>query len=268
MNELLNNFSDPHQDLSDFTAVVLAGGQGSRLKPYTTVLPKPLMPVGDIPILEIVLRQLKVSGFRRVLLAVNHQAALIKTYFGNGDTWGIDLIYQQEKTPLGTIGPLHLMADQLPDTFLVMNGDILTDFDYASFMHVHNSHPEHLTVAVCSRKQNIDYGVIELSDDRKRAVGFKEKPTLDLWVSAGIYAMNKDVLHFVPEGVPFGFDQLMFTMLNARLPIATHVHTGQWHDIGRSEDLEAAVRSYESNRDRYLRVTAREKTDARLCGIT
>ena len=122
--------------MSNKRAIILAGGRGTRLKPYTTVLPKPLMPIGDYPILEVIVRQLTQSGFKRITMAVNHQAELIKAYFGNGTKWDIDIDYSIEDIPMGTMGPLKLIRD-LPDNFLVMNGDILTDLDFNKFYEEH-----------------------------------------------------------------------------------------------------------------------------------
>jgi NDP-sugar pyrophosphorylase family protein len=259
MDELGSDNVVPGQPPQRDCAVVLAGGKGTRLRPYTTVLPKPLMPVGDMPILEVVVRQLKAHGFARAILAVNHQAALIKSYFGDGRRWGIDLTYSLEPAPLGTIGPLHPIADQLPDSFLVMNGDLLTDLDFAAFLDGHRAAAELLTVAVCRRTQGIDYGVVEIAQGRQRAVGFREKPELHLWVSAGVYAMDRAILQHVPKGRRFGFDDLMTALLQRRVPIAVHRHGGRWHDIGRTEDLEAAVSSFEADPHAYLTAEVRQE---------
>jgi len=232
-------------------AVVLAGGVGSRLMPYTTVLPKPLMPVGDRPILEIVLRQLAAAGFERIILAVNHRDALLRAVLGDGSAFGVELIYSKESQPLGTIGPLHPVADQLGTSFLVMNGDLLTDLDYRAFLEAHRAGDAGLSVGVVPREQPIDYGVIEIGPD-SRATGFREKPTLDLWVSMGVYAMDRNVLRLVPPGRPFGFDNLMLTLLERQVPVATRPHRGQWFDIGRPDDFEAATAAFLNHEDRFL----------------
>src|SRR5438132_9740917 len=138
-------------------AVVLAGGKGTRLRPYTTVLPKPLMPIGEYPILEVVVRQLVQAGFDRITMAVNHQAELIRAFFGDGSKWGISIDYSLEDKPLGTMGPLRLITD-LPDHFLVMNGDILTDLDFGAFFDQHVAGNHLFTISSHLRQQVIDYG--------------------------------------------------------------------------------------------------------------
>ncbi len=232
-------------------AVVLAGGVGSRLRPFTTVLPKPLMPVGEMPILEIVLRQLASAGFERAILAVNHRDALIRAVIGDGAELGLEVIYSKEPRPLGTIGPLHLVEEHLPDSFLVMNGDLLTDVDFSGFLQDHRAAPECLTVGVVRRDQPVDYGVIEIGHDN-RARAFREKPTLDLWVSMGVYAMDRQILRHVPRDRPFGFDDLMLTLLDRDLPIGTRRHIGEWYDIGRPDDFEQAASAFAASERRFL----------------
>lgn len=235
----------------DDCAVLLAGGVGSRLRPYTTVLPKPLMPVGEKPILEIVIQQLRHYGFRRVVLAVNHRDALIRAVIGDGSGYGLRVTYSKEPRPLGTIGPLHLLAERLPESFLVMNGDLLTDLDYRAFLEAHRTEETCLSVGVVRREQPIDYGVIDVGGDG-RAVAFREKPTLDLWVSMGVYAMDRRILEYVPPDRPFGFDDLMTTLLKQGVPIACRPHRGQWHDIGRPDDFEIAAEAFRQNKDLFL----------------
>lgn len=220
-------------------AVVLAGGIGARLRPYTTVLPKPLMPIGERPILAIVLEHLRESGVRRVTLSVGHLAELMMAYAGRGERWGLDIDYAREETPLGTIGPLALIPD-LGESFLVMNGDVLTDLSLAEFWNTHMTRGAELTVATHHRRVKIDFGVLGLSEDSSRVTSFTEKPTIEHDVSMGIYAMNRSVLRHVKPGVPFGFDGLMANLLAENAPIAVHRHKGSWLDIGRPEDYDRA----------------------------
>ncbi len=233
-------------------AIVLAGGKGSRLKPYTALIPKPLMPIGDQTIVEILLRQLAFAGVSDVTLCTGHQAALIEAVLGDGARYGVPLSYRREEEPLGTIGPIRAIADELPERFLVMNGDILSDLDFAGLYRASTEANAGLTVCVFERATKIDLGVLEL-DALGGVTGFREKPTYSFWVSMGIYAMSKEALvRFVPPGVPFGFDQLMHAMLAARVPIQTHPFRGQWLDIGRSDDFAEAQEEFERNRTRYL----------------
>lgn len=217
---------------------ILCGGKGTRLRPYTTVLPKPLMPIGDRPILEIVLTSLAAAGVRRVTLCVGHLGELIRSFFGDGGKWGLAIDYTVEDTPLGTIGPLAFV-DDLGEDFLVMNGDLLTDVDLVALMARHRASGVDLTVATFEREVRIDFGVIT-ADDADRIVGFHEKPTLRYEVSTGVYAMNRRVLELVKPGVAFGFDQLVMALLAAGRPVGRFAHHGTWLDIGRIDDYEAA----------------------------
>ncbi|PKN77497.1 MAG: nucleoside-diphosphate-sugar pyrophosphorylase, partial [Deltaproteobacteria bacterium HGW-Deltaproteobacteria-10] len=156
-------------------AIILAGGKGTRLKPYTTVLPKPLMPIGDCPILEVVIKQLKKCGFKKVTLAIGHQPDLFMAFFGNGEKWGIPIDYYVEKEPLGTAAPIRCI-ENLEDTFLMMNGDILTDIDYKQLFLVHQDNNADLTIATHKRRQNINYGTLEYNQDHL-LTRFSEKPS-------------------------------------------------------------------------------------------
>lgn len=173
-------------------ALILAGGKGTRLRPYTTVLPKPLMPIGDMPILEIVLQQLKHSGFDSVILAVGYMHHLFQSFFQDGERFGIKIEYSLEKEPLGTAGPIALALDKLEDNFLVMNGDLLTTINYCDLYKDHVNTNADATIALHSRTVNIDYGVIEY-DENHRLTGYKEKPSFNYDVSMGINVLNKSL---------------------------------------------------------------------------
>lgn len=218
-------------------AVILAGGKGTRLRPYTTTLPKPLVPVGDRPILEILLIQLRKAGVKKVTIAVNHLAELIMAFFGDGSKWGLEIVYSLESQPLGTVAPLKLL-NNLPNNFFVMNGDILTDIDFADLFRNHEKNKSLLTVSTYHRTTKIDFGVIETENNY--ISGFKEKPEYHFNVSMGIYVFSKEVLKVVPENQPFGFDQLVLTMLDKKMPILTYPFDGYWLDIGRPDDYATA----------------------------
>ncbi|TAH08227.1 MAG: nucleotidyltransferase family protein [Sphingobacteriia bacterium] len=232
-------------------AVILAGGKGKRLRPYTVVLPKPLMPIGEYPILEVIVRQLVVQGFTHITLAVNHQAELIKAFFGDGSKWGISIAYSLEDQPLGTMGPLKLI-ENLPDHFLVMNGDILTDIVYADFFNQHVSSGSIFTISSHLREEMIDYGVLETKDNL--LTGFKEKPKNTYEVSMGIYMLSKRVLDFIPNNSAFGFDELMLNLLSKNEPVAVNTFTGLWLDIGRPDDYLAAIEQFDQLKDKILYV--------------
>lgn len=233
------------------TAVLLAGGKGTRLRPYTVVLPKPLMPIGEYPILEVVIRQLTACGFGRIIIAVNHQAELIKAFFGSGSKWNVAIEYSLEDQPLGTIGPLRLIGD-LPADFLVMNGDILTDLDYGNFFRAHTESAHEFTISSYERENRIDYGVLD-TDHRGHLVAFREKPVEQYEVSMGIYMMSRTVLRYIPQFGPYGFDELMQDMLRASQPVAVRRFHGYWLDIGRTDDYARAIEEFNDMKDRFIR---------------
>lgn len=220
-------------------AVILAGGKGVRLRPYTTALPKPLVPIGDQhAILEIVLRQLACAGFTRCTLAIGHLGQIIRAYVGNGSRWGMDIDYSAEESPLGTIGPLLTMRDRLPESFLVMNGDILTDLDYADLLRRHTDGDAPLTIATYSRKVHIDFGV--LTTDAGKVVAFSEKPSMDCRVSMGVYGISRSTLDGYTPGLPLGFDELILDLLKSGDAPHAYEFDGYWLDIGRPDDYDRA----------------------------
>jgi NDP-sugar pyrophosphorylase family protein len=228
-------------------AVILAGGKGVRLRPYTTALPKPLMPIGDNQtILQIVLDQLASCGFTSVTLAINHLGPLIKAFVGDGSRWGLDVNYVEEDVPLSTVSPLFGLKDRLPGEFLVMNGDILTDLDYADLLHTHTLSGNGLTVATSERTHKIDFGVLRV--ETGRITGFQEKPVLRYPVSMGVYGMSRKTLEPYPAGLSFGFDQLVLDLLSRGEQPATYPFGGFWLDIGRPEDYDEANRTFEKLR--------------------
>jgi NDP-sugar pyrophosphorylase family protein len=220
-------------------AIILAGGKGTRLKPYTTVIPKPLVPVGSRAILEILISRFKECGIVELTLAVNHLAELIMAYFGDGSKWGVKIKYSVEHELLSTIAPIKLIKD-LPENFLVMNGDLLTDLDFKKLYNYHLENKALITVATYKRIAKIDFGVIDIDKNENVAVGFKEKPQYELNVSMGVYVFNRKVLDFVPDKKPFGFDDLMLTLLDKKHSIKVYPYDGYWLDIGRPEDYEKA----------------------------
>lgn len=238
-------------------AFILAGGQGSRLRPYTKVLPKPLIPLCDLPISEILIHQLRRAGFRRLIMGVNHHEALLRSYFRDGKDFGVDISYSRENRQLGTVAPLHLVADRLPEHFLVLNGDLLTDLDFRAFAADHRTTGCDLSIATFRRSVRIGDGVIDIADDGSVS-GFREKPQLRFWVSMGIYAMKRSILDIIPNDRPFGMDQLVLTMLKDRRPVQTHRHQGQWYDIGCPTDLERATQAFSEQRSLFLPADAGE----------
>jgi len=231
-------------------AVILAGGKGTRLRPYTVVLPKPLMPIGEFPILEVIVRQLVRFGFDHITMAVNHQAEIIKAFFQDGRRWGIRIDYSLENTPLGTMGPLRLI-DDLPENFLVMNGDILTDLDFAAFHDEHDQSGSLFSISSMQRRHRVDYGVLDI-DPGGCLTGFREKPEVDYQVSMGIYMLNTEALQYIPPATSFGFDNLMLKLLELNRQIDVRPFSGYWLDIGRPDDYARAIDEFESMRSRFL----------------
>lgn len=231
-------------------AVILAGGKGTRLRPYTVVLPKPLMPIGDYPILEVIVKQLAHHGFTHITLAVNHQAEIIKAFFQDGAKWGIKIDYSLEDKPLSTMAPLRLIND-LPENFLVMNGDILTDLSFSDFFEEHVSRNNIFTISSHVREQKIDYGVLETDTDGYLS-GFMEKPKSQYLVSMGVYMASSRIMDFIPEGKSYGFDNLMHDLLVAGKPAAVRTFVGYWLDIGRPDDYIQAIEEFEQMKPRFL----------------
>jgi NDP-mannose synthase len=231
-------------------AVILAGGRGTRLRPYTVVLPKPLMPIGEVPILEVIIRQLAARKFDRITLAVNHQAEIIKAFCQDGARWGIRIDYSLEDRPLGTMGPLRLIPD-LPEHFLVMNGDILTDLDFGQLFDEHVDSGALFTISAAQREQIVDYGVLESNDDRI-LVSFREKPRSHYEVSMGVYMLSAQVLQHVPRDRPFGFDELMLGLIAAKKRVVVRRFGGYWLDIGRPDDYSKAIDEFDLMQHRFL----------------
>jgi NDP-sugar pyrophosphorylase family protein len=220
-------------------AIILAGGKGTRLRPYTTLVPKPLVPLGGkYSILEIVISQLRSAGFNHITLAVNHLAQLIKAYFGDGSRLGVHLTYSVEESELSTIGPLTLIED-LPENFLVMNGDILCNLDYGAFYKKHVESMRRVSVSSYRRDVKVDFGVIEYNKSGS-LTSFREKPEYKIDVSMGIYCINRSVIEALPKGVRYGFDNLMLDGIAKGEAITICPFDGYWLDIGRPDDYEYA----------------------------
>jgi NDP-mannose synthase len=232
-------------------AVILAGGKGTRLRPYTVVLPKPLMPIGDYPILEVIIRQLKEYGFTHITMAVNHQAEIIKAFFGDGSKWGVQIDYSVEEKALSTMAPLKLVKD-LPDDFLVMNGDILTDLDYGLFYENHIKNGNIFTISSYQREVRSEFGVLDI-DSENTLYGFREKPVSTYDVSMGIYMVSKKAVEYIPENTFYGFDHLMLDLIKHNEKPKIQKFNGYWLDIGRPDDYETAINMFENNSKQFLK---------------
>ena len=226
-------------------AVILAGGKGTRLKPYTTVIPKPLVPVGERAIIDILIARLRKCGVEEVFICLNHFAEIIMAFLGDGSKYGIKINYSLEEEPLGTVAPIKLISN-LPENFLVMNGDLLTDLDFRELYNFHIEHQALLTVSTYHRTSKIDFGVLDLDEVNNRVTGFREKPEYSFNVSMGVYVMNREILNHVPKNSPFGFDNLMLELLEKKLTVEVFPYNGYWLDIGRPDDYEKASEDIET----------------------
>jgi NDP-sugar pyrophosphorylase family protein len=230
--------------LRDLKAIVLAGGRGTRLAPYTSVLPKPLMPIGDQSILEVVVDQLEKAGVVDIHFCVGYLAHLIEAVFDSRHNGHVNITYVREQEALGTAGPLRLV-NELESTFIVMNGDILTTLDYRELVGFHREQGNALTIATHQRSIKVDYGILHL-DDRSRVRGFEEKPQIQSRVSMGIYVMEPAVLEYIPSDQHFDLPDLVHALIAADLPVGGYRHEGLWYDIGRLEDYEDAAQVWVS----------------------
>ncbi|MBL8089798.1 MAG: NTP transferase domain-containing protein [Anaerolineales bacterium] len=231
-------------------AVILAGGKGTRLAPYTTVLPKPLMPIGEMPILEIVIRQLEKHGFNDLTLAVGYLAELLMAYCGDGSKFNVKLNYSREEQPLGTAGPISLVPN-LDDTFLVMNGDLLTTIDYSAMLKYHKGRGAIATVACYQRDVKIDLGVIEVNSDNWVA-NYIEKPTYHYSVSMGIYLFEPQVLNYIEKNQRLDLPELVLKLMKDNKKVNVFNFDGYWLDIGRHDDYERAIEEFANNREKFL----------------
>ena len=229
-------------------ALLLAGGKGTRLLPYTTVIPKPLMPVGNRPIIEILLLQLRVAGIFEITIALGYLGHLLRAYFGNGERLGVQLSYVDEATPLGTAGPIGIAYEQLGDEFLLMNWDLLTTLCFEKLIRFHTEHQADVTIGTYRRQINIDFGVLQI-DDQKSLLSYKEKPVLDYLVSMGVYVINKKAIaRFVCPVKRIDAPELILALLADKKRIYCFQDDCYWLDIGRPEDYQLANKVLEDGK--------------------
>jgi NDP-sugar pyrophosphorylase family protein len=231
-------------------AVILTGGKGTRLAPYTSVLPKPLMPLGDMPILEVIVRQLKRARVSDIVLAVGHLSYLLMAFFQNGERFGVRIRYSIENEPLGTAGPLALIPD-LEETFITMNGDVLTTLSYRRLVEFHKEQQAVATIAMHQRNVKIDFGVIQCDGDHQ-IVDYAEKPTQQYSVSMGIYVFEPRVLEYIESDRYLDFPDLIRMLLDSHERVVAYPYGGYWLDIGRPDDYDRAVQEFDKLRPLFL----------------
>lgn len=232
-------------------AVIQAGGKGTRLRPYTLVLPKPLVPVGGLPVIEILLRWLRRNGVEQGYVTLGYLGGLIRAVCRDGLQWDMPLEYVEEHQPMGTLGALGLIGpERLDTTFFSLNGDIICDLNLREMAAFHKKHGGPLTVATARKDVHIDLGVMEL--DGNIVTNFYEKPVKHYSVSMGIYCMEPEILRYIPANIAFGFDDLIYTLMEKKIPIHSFPHEGMWMDIGRPEDYLLAQDVFEENQEKIL----------------
>lgn len=231
-------------------AVILAGGRGTRLEPYTTVLPKPLMPIGDLPVLEILIRRLKAHGICEITLSVGYLAELIQAFCRDGSRWGVTFHYSYEEEPLGTAGPLGLLP-RSTEPLLVLNGDLLTDLDFTQFIEHHLSRDTAATIGVYEHRVRLELGIIESSLEGE-VRNYIEKPEYTFRVSMGAYILESRALDLIPAHQRLDLPQLIQRLVSAGEPVGTFHHRGYWVDIGKIEDYRKALDDFPAMKDRFL----------------
>jgi NDP-sugar pyrophosphorylase family protein len=234
-------------------AIILAGGLGTRLRPYTLVMPKPLVPIGDRPVLDIIVHQLRHYGFDRITVATGYMAELIEAFFGDGSAYGIPIDYFREREPLGTVGALA-MIEGLDEDFLVMNGDTLTDMNYMNLLDRHRGSGAIATIATRVREIEISLGVMRLEDrfQPERVTDYIEKPRIDYIASMGVYCFSPRIVEFIERDVRLDFPDLIRGLITRGERVEAHRSQDYWMDIGRHEDYEQAIEDFESLRSRLI----------------
>jgi len=231
-------------------AVILAGGKGTRLRPYTHIVPKPLMPIGEKAILEIVIDQLMKANFSKINLAVGHQADYIKNFLNGKSKYEGLLAFSHEKEALGTAGPIGLMRDQLKEDFVVVNGDTLTDLDYKDLLETHIKSDKIATIASFKKRGKMNFGVLDVKEDGTIRT-YIEKPDFEHHASTGIYAFKPEVLSYIKEGEKVDIPEIINRILKDGKEVDTYEIKGVWMDLGKAGDYEEAIEFYEKNKERF-----------------
>src|SRR5450432_3161762 len=221
-----------------FQAVLMCGGLGSRLRPWSYVIPKPMFPIGERSILELLLERLKLHGIRDIFISVGYKAELIEATFKDGSKWGLTLHYVREQEPLGTAGALNLIRDQITGPFLMMNGDLLTRLDFNKMATFHQAQQAEITVGTKSYDMEVPYGVVE--DQAGRVTQLREKPMYSTQINAGIYVINPSALDLLPPKGRCDATQFIQSALDAGRPVYNYRIEEYWLDIGRLEDYDRA----------------------------
>lgn len=232
-------------------AIILAGGKGTRLAPYTATIPKPLIPIGEYPILELILRQLRYYGIRDVSLTLGHMATLIESYFGDGKRFGLRIHTSTERKPLGTAGPLSLLK-KLPENVIVLNGDLFTTMNIRQMLQFHENRHADATIGLYREATTQQSGVIT-TDRLSHVIRYDEKPTTHVDISMGIYALSRRAIKLIPKNTFYNLPDLINVLIQTGKPIYGFRNRAEWLDIGRPEDYSKAVELFRKYPRRYLK---------------
>lgn len=225
--------------------VIMAGGEGKRLKPLTNGIPKPMLPIGRKPLLQILIEQLKKYELKDIIIATGYKDHIIKSYFRDGSHFGINISYTSENYKLGTVGPLKLLDKKTTNTFLVINGDILTRFNFRKIVDKHNEDGNDMTVGVSKYKLHVPFGIVETENGDGVITSVREKPNLEFLILSGIYVINSSVISYIPSGVSYDIPQLIEDLLKDNKRVRYYQIEGEWLDIGRIEDYEFANKNWD-----------------------
>ncbi len=239
--EVLDDLLDP--DARSNPIVLMAGGLGTRLRPLTEDCPKPLLEVGEQPILETILEGFIAHGFHRFYISVNYMSGMIEDYFGDGSDWDVDITYLHEQKRLGTAGPLSLLPERPEETVIVMNGDLLTKLNFAHLLNFHHEHESTATMCVREHETQVPYGVIETEE--QFMTGLEEKPTERYFVNAGIYALEPETLNLIPDGEFFDMTELFEQLVEQKQSVTVFPVREYWQDVGQKEDFRRVNGEYE-----------------------
>ncbi|MDF1540273.1 MAG: sugar phosphate nucleotidyltransferase [Candidatus Thorarchaeota archaeon] len=226
-------------------AAILCGGEGTRLRPLTYAVPKPLLPLGSKPILEVTISRMKEQGFNTFYLMVNYKADMISSYFGTGLNFGVDIRYIQEKTKRGTAGPLADLCDLVDQPFVAMNADLLTNIDFVNMMKFHKKQDSDLTVALKRFDRKVAFGVVEVDSD-SIVKSLQEKPTVSFLINSGIYIVNPEILHSIPKDTLYNMTDLINDSVKAGKSVQGYQFTEPWRDIGRLDDYMKVISDIEN----------------------
>lgn len=226
-------------------AVILAGGLGSRLKPFTEAIPKPLLPIGEKAVLEIQIEHLKKHGFTDIYLATNYKSEYIRNFFGDGSKYGVNLVISKEETPLGTAGPVTLLKNNIKEPFILMNGDILSNVDFRKFYDFASIMPSPLTIGIKKFITPFEFGNIEFEENFVTKI--QEKPNFENYILSGIYVLKSEIFKYIPENTYFGMDQLINSLMSSGIAVAKYEIKEYWLDIGRIGDYEKAQQAFKDN---------------------